>query len=754
MNDILLDSLNDLDPRYPVPQVYDFLASPENRDILEYVYRDPFGCHVFPGDIKDYPLEAYFQDMAHDIAQAKQIHLWVSIPTCRYRCHFCQFPTIILNPQSAPSQAVFRQLVDYNIKEATLWLDKVPTLAGAEVGEFNIFGGTPSLLPAAELQRLMAFYQQHFNLSAATLRFEGEPATLTKSYLERLKTLGFSKISFGVQSFNNDIIAACGRRHTAETCEQTIANAREVGFDWISIDLIYGLPGQSVDDVKYDMEKCRELAISHVVCTKLHLAEFMKQRTGVSGQRQSLWQKKGANSEAFPGLGKQYQMRELIERYLAADYREHPTMYFHRNTQHAEKWKGLITDLDKQYPEVAIGLGGSSKCSLAEAINITDYRRYKAVLDEGQLPIDSSQGFSPLQREVNAFKMALSTLRPVCNHEFRKRFDGRSFFSNPFICRALKTLTSKTLLTVRDDVVTLTPNGVTLVEAIINTQFSSGDSRRLPVTNTDVSAPVFSLYYIAIDTEAGVTNAQFEEFVREKGCKIPCYPGWRWTLLRGLRGERAGQFMMLYEIESAECRDRYQRADGNLTPLARQFWRDRPQAQAILREWQRLGTFSALPTLYTDYRLLAENKKSTVTEGPRYRERPGEEAEARVIGIHNLALRPDVKAQDFETFIAENHHRIEDYPDWKFRLLKGERGNRLDQYVVMMEIASLVALDQFYPQPDIATDEAAIFARAHRDTKQMYEEWKQLASFSGSPQIYTDYLAVAESQPDEENRGV
>lgn len=265
------------------------------------------------------------------------------------------------------------------------------------------------------------------------------------------------------------------------------------------------------------------------------------------------------------------------------------------------------------------------------------------------------------------------------------------------------------------------------------------------MTNLVSPSPVFSLYYIAIDTESGITPERFETFVRERGVQIPCYPGWRWTLLRGLRGERTGQYLMLYEIGSAAQRDRYLAADGNQTELARRFWRERPEALDLIAEWRKYGTFSELPTIYTDYRLLAENERSTVPPGPRYRDRPGEEAVARVIGIHNLALRADVRAETFETFIAENHHRIEDYPDWKFRLLKGERGNRLDQYVVMMEIASLAALDVFYPEADIATDEAAKFARAHRDTKQMYEEWKRLASFSGSPQIYTDYLAVAES---------
>ncbi len=260
------------------------------------------------------------------------------------------------------------------------------------------------------------------------------------------------------------------------------------------------------------------------------------------------------------------------------------------------------------------------------------------------------------------------------------------------------------------------------------------------------NAPVFSLYYIAIDTEAGVTPEQFEAFVRHKGVHIPCYPGWRWTLLRGLRGERAGQYMMLFEIDDAGQRDRYLAADGNQTELARQFWRDRREARELIREWRKYGTFSELPTIYTDYRLLAENKKSTVVDGPRYQERlPGEEPLARVIGIHNLALRPDIRANTFESFIAENHHRIEDYPDWKFRLLKGERGNRLDQYVVLMEIAGLEALHAFYPDADIATAELLHSPRPIRTRSRCTRNGSSWLRFSGSPQIYTDYLSVAES---------
>ena len=71
-----LHSLNDIDANYPVPRVHDFLSRPENSAFLDYVFKDPFGCHVFPGDIAGYPLDAFFEDMDRDIRQAKQIHLW------------------------------------------------------------------------------------------------------------------------------------------------------------------------------------------------------------------------------------------------------------------------------------------------------------------------------------------------------------------------------------------------------------------------------------------------------------------------------------------------------------------------------------------------------------------------------------------------------------------------------------------------------------------------------------------------------
>ncbi|WP_238149315.1 radical SAM protein [Arsenophonus endosymbiont of Aleurodicus floccissimus] len=154
--------------------------------------------------------------MNKEIKNAENIHLWVYILTCRYRCHFCKFPTIIVNPKSTKSDSLFKEIVDLNIKEATLWLKQVPNLTNVNISEFNMFGGTPSLLSDSELKKLINFYKNNFNFSSATMRFEGEPGSLNKEYLSSLKELGFSKLSFGTQSFQDHLIKAYGRKHTAK----------------------------------------------------------------------------------------------------------------------------------------------------------------------------------------------------------------------------------------------------------------------------------------------------------------------------------------------------------------------------------------------------------------------------------------------------------------------------------------------------------------------------------------------------------
>jgi oxygen-independent coproporphyrinogen-3 oxidase len=484
--DTALASLLALDPSAPTPAAVEALAAPENRHLLEYVREDPFGAHVFPGNIEGYDPERFLDDLDAQLAATGPIHLWAYIPTCSYRCRFCQYPVVIAK---GPQEAVARraaQWVDWNIAEARLWLRRVPHLAGAPVGEFNVFGGTPSLLPPDEIRRLLDFYREHFGFGPdTTVRFEGDPTTFTPDKLELLAELGCTKVSSGVQSFDDHVLAMSGREHTGAACREFVRRAKAIGFDWVSVDLMYGLLDQSLDTVREDLETVLAEGPTAVVCTKLHLRDYSDTRTGVSGVQPAAWQlpsyraRLESRGHRWPTLGEQYQMREVLTEGLrAAGWTEHPTMYFAQPGAGPEKWKAIMADQDLQLPEVAIGLGGSSSCRRSEGMTEVDWRRYGEAVDAGRIPLGSATAFTGEAQETRAVNMALTTLQPLREEVHRARFPGSSLFS-PARRAAFASLEARGLLTADEaaGTVTLTPTGETLVEAIINTELSAPAAR-------------------------------------------------------------------------------------------------------------------------------------------------------------------------------------------------------------------------------------------------------------------------------------
>lgn len=471
-----LESLRLADPSRPVAAVTDVLARPENRHLLEYVVEDPFGAHVFPGDESGYAPATFLADLDEQLAATAPIHLWSYIPTCAYRCRFCQYPVVLAKGANADEKA--ERWVDWNIREARLWLAAVPSLRRAPVGEFNVFGGTPSLLPPNAIRRLLEFYRENFAFGPETaIRFEGDPSTFTPDKLDLLASLGVTKLSAGVQSFDDKVLHECGREHTARMCEDFVRNAQRAGFAWVSIDLMYGLLDQTLDSVRRDLDTVLDLEVTAVVCTKLHLKSYSDTRTGVAGVQPAAWQSPDyrdrlvRTGHRWPPLGEQYQMRELLTEGLrAAGYTEHPTMYFARDGRGPEVWKSIMVDQDRQEAEVAIGLGGSSSCRRSEAMTDVNWPRYAEAVEAGRIPLDSATRFSPAAQESRAVKMALTSLQPVRDEIHRARF-GRSLLTDPWRT-PLESLVSRGLARLDDQGVTLTPTGEVLVEAIINTELN------------------------------------------------------------------------------------------------------------------------------------------------------------------------------------------------------------------------------------------------------------------------------------------
>lgn len=473
-----LKSLESLDPDYPKSNASMVLADSTNDHLLGYVFAEAF-THVFPGDRTNYPPTRFFSELDAELASSPSFHLWTEIPLCRYRCNFCQFPILVLSRDEKQAAITAKRWVDANIAEAKLWLKAVPSMRRVPVGEFCLFGGTPTAIPVKELTRLVSFYMDNFNFTSDTsLRAEGSPDSITRENISALFDIGFRTLTYGIQSFDDDLLKLANRRHTGVDATQAITMARDVGFERVDGDLVWGLPGQGVPDFMADVRRMLELDFSTIVIIKLHLRSFSEVETAIGHESPAAWQypkvreRIAKEGYRWPSLGEQYQMREAAATLLEqASYYEHPTTYFPKRVLGPERWRALNLDQDKQYPQVGIGLGGYTWSSRSEANIVSGPREYLKRVDAGEIPLETVTGISDEGREVRSLRMALSTCQPLAEEIHRRRFPGSSLFEERW-ADVFSSMARRGLATVdhRDKTISLTSEGKTLVEAIVNTE--------------------------------------------------------------------------------------------------------------------------------------------------------------------------------------------------------------------------------------------------------------------------------------------
>ncbi|MEV0354810.1 radical SAM protein [Nocardia sp. NPDC050697] len=473
-----LATLAGTDPRFPVPAVAELLRDPVNARLLDYVYEEAF-THVFPGDDADYPPERFLADFGEELARGEPLHLWTIIPLCRYRCHFCQFPIMVLPAGGDRGRAKGSEWVDANIAEAKLWLAMVPELARVPIGQFCLFGGTPTAVAMPDIARLVEFYTSNFTFTdASLLQAEGSPDSLTRTVIRQLSGLGFSELTYGMQTFDDRLLEVAHRRHSGADARRVVAEAKELGFERVDGDLLYGIPGQTVRGFLDDVRTMVELDFDTVVAIKLHLRSFHDVDTAVGHETPAVWENPAVRREIaergfrWPSLGEQFQMREQFDAALtAAGYLEYPATYFPKRSVGPEHWRSLNLDQDKQFPQLGIGLGAYAWSNLSEANTHNSPRDYLAALDAGRLPLQSATRISAPEREVRAVRMALSTCQPLRDELHRARFGGSSLFGPRW--RPIFTDLTERGLTVQDPAagtITLTGPGRTLVEAIMATE--------------------------------------------------------------------------------------------------------------------------------------------------------------------------------------------------------------------------------------------------------------------------------------------
>jgi oxygen-independent coproporphyrinogen-3 oxidase len=191
----------------------------------------------------------------------RRLGVYVHVPFCRVRCGYCDFNTYTATELGGgASQASYAETA---IAEVDLLAGVLPDAPPVETVFFG--GGTPTLLPSRDLVTILESIRGRFELGRdAEVTTEANPDSVTPESLAELREGGFTRVSFGMQSAVPSVLAVLDRTHDPERVPQAVAWAREAGFAQVSLDLIYGTPGETLDEWRRSLEAALACEPDHV----------------------------------------------------------------------------------------------------------------------------------------------------------------------------------------------------------------------------------------------------------------------------------------------------------------------------------------------------------------------------------------------------------------------------------------------------------------------------------------------------------
>jgi putative oxygen-independent coproporphyrinogen III oxidase len=193
------------------------------------------------------------------------LSFYIHIPYCVRRCGYCDFNTYTPAELQVSEDLtkISNNHIDLLIAEADQARSSVKTTAPIPTIFFG--GGTPTLMEPSDLKRVLRHLEDKFGFTPdIEITIEGNPDTVSKEKLAALREIGINRISFGMQSGVDHVLKVLDRTHNPANVSKATNWAREVGFDEISVDLIYGAPGESIEDWQTTIRTALELPITHI----------------------------------------------------------------------------------------------------------------------------------------------------------------------------------------------------------------------------------------------------------------------------------------------------------------------------------------------------------------------------------------------------------------------------------------------------------------------------------------------------------
>jgi oxygen-independent coproporphyrinogen-3 oxidase len=320
--------------------------------------------------------------------------LYIHIPFCRKRCHFCYFK--VYTDKNASEIEVY---LDALIKENEIY-SRMPAFQGRKLRFAYFGGGTPSYVSEKQLHYLVDGLNRHVSwANAEEVTFECEPGTIQKPKLQTLKEIGVTRLSLGIEHFDDEILAANGRAHLSPEIYRAYQWAREVDFPQINIDLIAGMMGETEEKWKDAIKRAIDLQPDSVTIYQMELPY----NTVIS---QDIL-KKGMTSPIAGWSIKRHWLDYAFEQFLAHDYeiagtdivatKKKTCRFIYRDAL----WHG--GDM------IGIGVSSFSHFGGVNFQNAHNFEEYVRILNEDRLPLLRAVSLTPKQRLIREMVLQLKT---------------------------------------------------------------------------------------------------------------------------------------------------------------------------------------------------------------------------------------------------------------------------------------------------------------------------------------------------------
>ena len=326
-----------------------------------------------------------FQSSNQKMSRKNLPGLYVHIPFCSSKCSYCDFYSETVTSRVSAWLSALTQ-------EMRFYKDSFGTFDTLYLG-----GGTPTVLEDPLLQNLFDHLYHHFHFTDdAEITVEANPGDLTSEKLTLFKECGVNRISMGVQSFDDKDLTFLKRRHTAKEAVKALGMIRSEGFLSLGIDLIYGIPGQTLDGWIKTLEQAVLFHPEHISCYQLTPAENTE-----------LWEKLERGEVKLPdepeGEAFFVATAEYLEdhRYLHYEISNFACGEEHRSRHNQKYWQHI--------PYLGLGPSAHSFKDRKRWWNVGSVEQYCKILKEGRVPVSGDEHLTSGQRELESLFLGLRT---------------------------------------------------------------------------------------------------------------------------------------------------------------------------------------------------------------------------------------------------------------------------------------------------------------------------------------------------------